>query len=156
MVKSLEEFFTSHFRAVAMPPNILQSLQDQSVLLSTMLMCADDTFSDNGVPVTPHLVADCTEISKQLADIIAKHKMQDNEEQRTYEQIARNAEKAAQKAEKKLAKAKKAAAAAAKKVKAKSKANAPAKVHQGLCRKLLRRKMCKTGIFFCEFSFDTP
>ena len=85
--------------------------------------------------MTPHLVADCTEISKQMADIIVKHKLQDNEKQ-TYENIVRNAEKAAQKAGKKLAKAKKVAAATAKKVKAindktvKSGANTPAKSKQ--------------------------
>ena len=130
MVKILWEFFTHQLRAVAMPSNILQSVPDKSVLLSTTFMCSHDTFSDSGVQVTPHLVADCTEISKQLADIIAKHNMQDNETQQPYDLIARNAEKAAQKAGKKLAKAKKAAAAAAKKVKAKSNANAPAKTKQ--------------------------
>ena len=117
MVKSLEEFFTHQLRAVAMPLNILQSVPDKSVLLSTTFMCAHDSFSDSGVQVTPHLVTDCTEVSKQMADILVKHKMQDNEKQ-SYELIARNAEKAAQKAGKKLAKAKKVVAAATKKVKA--------------------------------------
>ena len=90
MVKSLQEFFTNQLRAAAMPSSILQSVPDKSVLLSTTFMCAHDTFSDSGVQVTPHLVADCMEFSKQIADIIVKHKMQDNQEP-PYELIARNA-----------------------------------------------------------------
>ena len=135
MVKSLQEFFTRQLRAVAMPSNILKSVPDESVLLSTTFMCAHDSFSDRGLQVTPHLVADCTEVSKQMADIIVKYKMQDNEKQ-PYENIVRNAEKAAQKAGKKLSQAKKVVAAMAKKVKAindktvKSGANTPAKLKQ--------------------------
>ena len=149
MVKILQEFFTHQLRAVGMASSILQSVPDKSVLLSTTFMCAHDTFNDSGVQVTPHLVADCTEISKQLADIIAKHNAQDNEEQQPYELIARNAEKAAQKAEKKLTKAKKAVAAAAKKVKAKSNANAPAKTKQN---KLLAK--AQKAVVDAQAAFD--
>ena len=90
-------------------------MPDKSVLLSTTFECAHDAFSEGGVRMAPHLLADCTDVSKQMADIIAKYKMQDNE-QRSYELTARNAEKTAQKAGKKLQKAKKAVAAAAKKL----------------------------------------
>ena len=99
MVKSLREFFTRQLRAVAMPPNILESVRDKSILVSIAFMCAHDTLSDSGVLVTSHLVADCTELSMQIAEIISKHEMQGDEE-RPYLLIALNAEKKAQKAEK--------------------------------------------------------
>ena len=136
IVTILREFFTRQLHVTGMPSNILQSVPDKSVLLATTFMCAHDTFSDSGVQLSPHLVADCTDVSKQLADVIAKHTMQDNEEHRPYELSALNAEKAAQKAAKRLAKAKKAVVAAAKKVKlinekiVKSGSNAPAKAKQ--------------------------
>ena len=157
MVKSLQEFFTYQLRAAAMPSSILQSVPDKSVLLSTKFMCAHDTFSDSGVQVTPHLVADCMEFSKQIADIIAKHKMQDNQEP-PYELIARNAEKTAQKAEKKLAKAKKAFEAAAKKVKAmtdkaaKSDAKAPAKAKKNKALVKAQKTADKAKIAFDKLS----
>ena len=140
-----------------MPPNILQSVPDKSVLLSTTFMCAHDTFSDSGVQVTPHLVADCMEFSKQIADIIAKHKMQDSTEQ-PYELIARNAEKTAQKAEKKLAKAKKAFEVAAKKLKAmtdkaaKPDAKAPAKAKKNNALVKAKKTADKTKIAFDKLS----
>jgi len=157
MVKSLQEFFTYQLRAVAMPSKIFESVPDKSVLLSTKFMCAHDTFSDGGVQVTPHLVADCMELSKQIADIIAKHKMQDNKEQ-PYELIARNAEKTAQKAEKKLAKAKKAFEVAAKKVKAmtdkaaKSDPKAPAKAKKNKALVKAQKTVDKAKIAFDKLS----
>ena len=99
-----------------MPSNIFQSAADKTVLQSPAFMCAHDAFSDGGDRMAPHLVADFTDLSKQIADRIAKYKMQDNEE-KPYELIARNADKTAEKAAKKVVKAKKAVAAAAKRLK---------------------------------------
>ena len=111
-------------RVVAMPANVFQSMPDKSVLLSTTFECAHDAFSEGGVRMAPHLIADFTDVSKQMADIIAKCRMQDNE-QRLYELTARNAEKLAQKAGKKLEKATKAVDVATKKLQAaSSKSNA--------------------------------
>ena len=93
-----------------MPTNVFQSMPDKSVLLSTTFECAHDAFSEGGVRMAPHLLADCTDVSKQMADVIAKYRMQDNE-QRSYEFTALNAEKTAQKAGKKLEKAAKKLAA---------------------------------------------
>ena len=90
-------------------------MPDKSILLSTTFECAHDAFTEGGVRMAPHLIADCTDASKQMADVIAKYRMQDNE-QRSYELTAKNAEKTAQKAGKKVEKAKKAVAAAAKKL----------------------------------------
>ena len=131
----LEDFFTRRLRAVAMPSNILQSIPEKTVLLSPMFMCAHDAFSDSGTRLAPQLVADFTDISNQMADIILKYRTGDKEEQ-SYEFIARNADKTAEKAAKKVVKAEKALAVAAKKFKAatakavKSGSSAPAKAKQ--------------------------
>ena len=97
---TLQEFFAHLLRAVAMPSNILQSLPDESMLQSVIFKCAHGPFNDSGTRRAPHLVADFTDVSKEMADIIAKHRMQDNEKQ-PYELTA-------QKAKEKLAKADKA------------------------------------------------
>ena len=130
MVKTLQEFFTRQLRAVAMPSDVLQSVPDKSVLMSITFVCAHDTLVTSAVQVTPHLIADCTEASKQLADVIAKYNRKDKQEQ-SYELIARNAEKAAKKAEKKLVKAEKVFAEAAKKLE-KEKSNSKTKKLLGL------------------------
>ena len=116
IAKILQDFFTQRLGEVAMPSNIFQSAAGKTVLQSPAFMCAHDAFSDGGDRMAPHLVADFTDLSKQIADIIAKNRMQDNEKQ-PYELIARNADKAAEKAAKKVVKAKKAVAAAAKRLK---------------------------------------
>ena len=115
--KTLQEFFTQRLREVAIPSSIPQSIIDKAVLQSPAFMCAHDAFSDGGVRMAPHLVADFTDLSKQIADVIAKYTMRDDEEM-PYELIAVNADKASQKAAKKVVKAKKALAAADKKLKA--------------------------------------
>ena len=92
-------------------------------------MCAHDAFNGSGVRLAPHLVADFTDLSKEIADIIAKYRNQDKEERQRYELVYR-------KAKTKVVRAKKAVAAADKKLKAatakavKSGSNAPAKAKQ--------------------------
>lgn len=116
IITTLQEEFTTLFRA-AITSNILQSVPRKSVLLPTTFKCAHDAFSDSGVRMAPHLIADYTAASKQIADIIAKNRMQDTED-RSYELIARNAEKTAQRAKKKWDKAEKTVAVASKKIQA--------------------------------------
>ena len=141
MVQTLREFFTPKLREVAMPLSMLQSVAHKIVLQSPAFMCAHDAFSDGGVRMTPHLVSDFTEVSKELADIIAKRRLQEKQDQ-TYELIFRNANKAADRAANKVVKAKKAVeaaakkldAATAKKVKSDAKANAKVKLDKSLMK----------------------
>ena len=111
LVATLHKFFAHLLRKVAMPPNMLQTPSDERILHSLCVFkCAHDPFNDSGVQKAPHLLANFTEAIKKMADVIAKHKMQDSEKQQ-YELIA-------QEAKNQLVKAEKAFATASNKVKA--------------------------------------
>ena len=94
LVTTLQNFFAHLLRKMAMPSNILQKcLSDEKILHSLCIFkCAHDTFHDSGARRAPHLVANFTEAIKQMAGVVAKHRMQDSEKQE-YELITQSSKK---------------------------------------------------------------
>lgn len=113
VVKELEESFTK-LLCVALPAG--ESIPADRTFPSLTLKCAHDPFIDvsTGNVITPHFIADCTQLCKQLADVIAKRKFNDTQ-QLMYGVIAISARKAFLKTKKTIVKTVKAAAKAERK-----------------------------------------
>lgn len=130
VVKTLIHFFTDLLSTTAKSALSLDTIPAERTIPSLILKCVHDCVLDSGSKAAPHLVADCTELCKLLADAAAKKAFGDKGLD-SYDVMLAIFRKTAKKAQswfakknKILAKAKKQVKSAAKKSNAKATANA--------------------------------
>ena len=112
----LSQQLADTLRAAAVAPNRQKSTFAERTFPPLIIKCAHDSLLDpsSGKPMVPHLITDCTDLCKHLADAIAKTEFQDTERE-LYVVTAAKATEVAKKARKILEKYVKVVAKAQKK-----------------------------------------